>query len=195
MMTHRMVGFADELTKTADIAKLLNVLSTPIKGTPKLLMKVRGKAERAAIETARREKLRDVVNGNIYKGLKKLRIDKIYQKLEPALGSQTEPAAMRAMFGDRKIYAMAQRPIHELISYAPVPYASSIHNLVTAGAQKLLKIPGPRAYPGLSPATAAAPKAAVETAKAVASKPTKQQNDTYARHFAAMNSGRKPEGR
>jgi len=146
MIRPSLHSFASELEKNAFLAKALRLLETPIPGTPKLFMKIRDKAELAAREVSRREKIRDAVGGNIYKGLKKLRVDKAYQKLEPLIGSTTAPAAERALYGDRQIHAMAHRPLHWILGNAPIPYASTAHNALVAAAQKLTGVPAARAY-------------------------------------------------
>lgn len=134
------------MEKQALLAKIMRLLETPIPGTPKLLMKVRGGAELAEREASRRGVLRKVINENIKKGLTKLRVDKLYQKLEPILGNTTLPAAERATFGARHVHSLAHRPFHAIIGNAPIPYASTIHNALTAGAQKLLGIPAAEAF-------------------------------------------------
>jgi hypothetical protein len=144
--TPSLHSFADELTKTADIAKIVRLLKTPIPGTPKLFMKVRPKEVLQAEEHALREKLRDKINDNIYKVLKKTKVDRLYQKLEPVLGSKTAPKELRDTFGERQIHEIAHRPFHWLLGKAPIPYISSAHNILSEGHQKLLKVPPPRSY-------------------------------------------------
>lgn len=185
-----LVGFVDELEKNAFIAKALRLLETPIPGTPKLLMKVRGKAELAARETARREKIRDVVNENIYKGLKKARIDKVYQKLEPAIGNLTAPAAERALYGDRQIHAIAHRPLHWLLGNAPIPYVGTAHNTLVSAAQKALNVPAARAYkmPG-SAAQAAEPTAAKAVEKAIEKAPPGKRDELKKKIKSALGMG------
>jgi len=147
MIRPNLQSFADELEKNASfLAKAVRVLATPIKGTPKLVMKNRSKVDLDVLEDKVRGGLHKHVNDNIYKGLKKARVDRLYQKLEPYIGSPTAPMAERARFGDRHIHAWANRPIHTLIGYLPIPYASTTHQAVTVAAQKLLKVPGARAY-------------------------------------------------
>jgi hypothetical protein len=145
-MTPNLNSFANELTKTSDIAKVVRILKTPIPGTPKLIMKKRSKDVLQAEEHALREKLRDKINENIYKGLKKLRVDKAYQKLEPVLGAKTAPKNIRETFGERQIHEMAHRPFHYLLGKAPIPYVSSAHNILSEAHQKLMGVPPPRAY-------------------------------------------------
>jgi len=163
-MIPSLTSFSDELEKNAFIAKLLRALETPIPGTPKLLMKVRDKAELAAREVARRGKIRGAVNENIYKALKKMKVDKAYQKLEPAIGHTTAPAAERALFGDREIHEMAHEPFHTLISNLPIPYAGPVHKGLRSAAQKLLGVPAAKAY--------VMPEAAHDVAQAIKKKMT-----------------------
>jgi hypothetical protein len=192
MIRPSLHSFTDELEKTADIAKLVRILKTPIPKTPKLLMKVRSKDVLDAEEHALREGLRDKINENLYKGLKKLKVDKLYQKLEPALGSRTAPQAIRDTFGERQIHEMAHRPMHWLIGKAPIPYASTVHNVLSEAHQKILKVPPPRSYkmPGDAAPAAKAVEKAVEKVPAKKSERSKKLRSGLATGaVAAVPSG------
>jgi len=192
MIRPSLQSFASELEKNAFLAKVLRLLETPIPGTPKLLMKVRGKAELAAREATRREGLRNAINGNIYKGLKKLKVDKVYQKLEPMIGSTTAPAAERALYGDRQIHAIAQRPLHWLLGNAPIPYAATAHNALVAAAQKLTGVPAARAYKMPEQVITAAAKAHPEKMieaieRTVAKAPAPQRSKLKSKLMSGLN--------
>jgi hypothetical protein len=173
-----LTSFTDELEKTADIAKIVRILKTPIPGTPKLIMKKRSKAVLDSEEHALREKLRDKINENIYKGLKKLKVDRAYQKLEPVLGTKTSPKELRDTFGERQIHEIAHRPFHWLLGKAPIPYVSSAHNILSEGHQRLLKVPPPRSYkmPGAA-AQAAEPSAAKAVERVVEKAPPSKRDE------------------
>lgn len=159
-------GFADEMTKvalpglgtslaaaallgpsqTSVLGKIVRLLATPIPGTPKLFMKVRNKQQLDALETKVREKARDLTNENIAKLLRKLKVDKIFQKLEPVLGSTTAPKAYRDTFGARKVHELAHRPIYSLLGYSPIPYATSVSGAAAGLAEKYLGLAPPRSF-------------------------------------------------
>jgi len=185
----RQYKLDDRIEKTADIAKIIRLLKTPIKGTPRLVMKVRSKAVLDAEEHALRETLRDKINGNIYKGLKKLKVDKVYQRFEPIIGSKTSPKALRDTYGERQIHEMAHRPFHYLLGKVPMPGLSAAHNLLAEGQQRLLKAPPPRAYQMPGAAAAAAAEAAAPTAAAVKKMTTKEKAILAAKFTGAAGVG------
>jgi len=173
--------------KQAFIAKLLRTLATPveqaplgigrafralgIEKTPEMLLKSRGPAELQALENKIRGGQQTHIHGNIYKALKAMKVDKLYQKMEPFTGSTSEPH-IRAQYGDRNIWSLAHQPLQHLLS-APVQYMAgklpivgpaakggvvNMYNTGRAGLEKLFGVPGPLPY-GSTPsgALAAAP--------------------------------------
>lgn len=188
------------LEKQAFIAKLLRTLATPVERapllgralqsagvtrTPGLLMAHRGPAELDALENAARSWQQTHVHNNIYKGLKGVKLDKLYQKLEPYTGSTSEPS-IRAQYGDRRIWSLAHQPLQHALS-APVQYLAGklpivgpaakagvvdIYNSGRAVLEKHLGVPGPLPYgakPGSNAVTTA--PAAVPTGRPPAASP------------------------
>jgi hypothetical protein len=147
------------MQKQAFIAKAVRALSTPIKGTPKLVQKVRGPEELAALE----KKVRSAQwrgQDKAYEALTSeklprwLRIDKGYQRLEPALGTPSNPQVMRDTWGKRKVWSMTHEPVRFLMGQTPVVSSfGTPYQALRTGAEKALKIPPPKKFPfGAGPA-------------------------------------------
>lgn len=112
----------ENMQKHAWLPKLLRALETPIPGTPKLVMPVKDQAQLDASEAARREWIRENVHGGLERGLKGIKVDKLYQKLEPVLGNTSETPERRATYGERRVHQLAHQPVKELVSALPIPY-------------------------------------------------------------------------
>ena len=137
--------------KEAFIAKAIKALSTPIKGTPKLLMKNRSPQELQALEDGVRAFQNDKVHGGAYRAMKKIKLDKFFQAMEPIKGSSTATPAMRATSGDRAIWDIAHQPIRKLVSLSPISFpglsAGEAYQGLRGAAQKAFNVPGPKSYP------------------------------------------------
>lgn len=154
--------------KLAFIAKMVRTLATPIEQlpglsrlgkTPSVLIKSRSPAELQGLEDAVRGWQDKNVHGNIYKGLKKMKVDKLYQKMEPFTGSTSEPH-IRAQYGDRKIWALAHAPVQHAaagltqMTAGQLPIIGkpaqmglvSVYNTGRVALEKALGVPGPLAY-------------------------------------------------
>lgn len=132
--------------KVAFIPKLMRALETPIPGTPKMVMPVKDQAQLAASEASRRGWIRDNVYGNIERGLKKMKVDKGLQKLEPFLGNVTAPAEMRASFGDRAVYSLAHTPVQTAANTVPIGGVGKGYQVARTIAEKALGIPAPPSW-------------------------------------------------
>jgi hypothetical protein len=151
--------------KHAIISALIRKLETPIPGTPKILMEKRTPEQLAQRETGRRDWQREHIHDNIYKALKKMKVDKLYQAGERFSGSTAEPH-IRAQYGDRQIWSLAHAPVQHLLS-APAQVAAgalSGHPVLAgvglaaragvlpayttgrAALEKLIGAPGPLSY-------------------------------------------------
>lgn len=199
----RYAGHSSGSVKHADIAKLLRLLATPVEDapllgralrsvgvnkTPTAFMASRGPAALDAIENGVRKFQQTHVHQRAYNALKKMKVDKAFQALEPYTGSTAEPS-IRAQYGDRHIWTMAHAPvqtfagpfIHGMAGQLPIVGGlaqKGILNAYTTGRaayEKLLGVPGPLSYgqlPGSNPVNtvpaAAAPVAPPVVAPAVA---------------------------
>jgi hypothetical protein len=150
--------------KTAFIPKLLRALETPIPGTPKMLMAVKDKAQLAASEAARRGWIRDNVFGGAENLLKKVKLDKALQKLEPLVGNVTAPDEMRRSFGERGVYTLAHTPIQTAANLVPIGGVGKGYQLARTGLEKMLKVPPP---PQWAPPVAALDQGADSVLKSI----------------------------
>ncbi len=150
--------------KVAFIPKLIRALETPIPGTPKMMMPVKDKAQLDASEAGRRDWMRENIHGGIERGLKKLKVDKGLQALEPLVGNVTAPPEMRASFGDRATYSIAHTPVQTAANLVPIGGVGKGYQVARTGLEKLLGVPPPPAW---KPPVAALDRGAEGVLKAI----------------------------
>ena len=110
---------AEKIAAGEFTARLVRWASTPIKGTPKLLQKVRTKAELDALERGIRTGADTYITNPIRRWLKKARLDSaISGVLTPFKGQQRAKE-----IADKTIETIAQKPHVGLGMLAPVPGA------------------------------------------------------------------------
>lgn len=126
--------------------KLVRALSTPIPGTPKLLMNMRTPLQLDALEQSVTNAGNKYFHGGIAKGLQKLKVDRVFQKLEPFIGNATDAPDLRATFGARQVHNWAHQPVRQVAGMVPIPSFGSIYQGARDGVGKLLGVKPPMAF-------------------------------------------------